>query len=268
MDISRYRVDGKKLKLSDLPTDETKKLDRGKIEQETADIGAQLTGLQDRLYAESQQSLLVVLQARDAGGKDGTVKHVFEPVNPQGIIVTSFKVPNEEDLKHDFLWRIHPHTPSAGMIAVFNRSHYEDVLVTRVHKLIDDKTAQQRFEHIRHFEELLISRGTRILKLYLHISPEEQRQRLQARLDDPSKNWKFNPGDLKERALWDDYTAAYEDALSATSTDDAPWYVIPADQKWYRNRVISQLLLETLEDMNPQYPKSEFDLTNVAVGKL
>lgn len=268
MDIQRYRVSGKKLKLSDYSTDDTKKLDRDEIEQGTAEIGKKLSKLQERLYAEGKQSLLLVLQARDAGGKDGTIKHVFEPINPQGVVITSFKVPNEEDLKHDFLWRIHPHAPAAGMMAVFNRSHYEDVLVTRVHDLIDDKVAEQRFEHIRHFEELLGSRGTRILKVYLHISAEEQRERLQDRLDDPEKHWKFNVGDLKERALWDEYTAAYQDALSATSTDAAPWYVIPADHKWYRNRVISQLLCDTLENMNPQFPEPEADLTNVAVGKL
>ncbi|GAA4018623.1 polyphosphate kinase 2 family protein [Deinococcus rubellus] len=267
MNLSDYRV-SKKFKLSGISTDDTGKLERDRAERETAEIGAKLTELQDRLYAESQQSLLVVLQARDAGGKDGTVKHVFEPVNPQGIIVTNFKVPNEEDLKHDFLWRIHPHTPAAGMIAVFNRSHYEDVLVTRVHNIIDDQEAERRFGYIRNFETLLASRGTRILKLYLHISAEEQRSRLQDRLDNPEKNWKFNPADLKERGKWDEYTRAYEAALSATSTDAAPWYVIPADHKWYRNRVISQLLLDTLSDMNPQFPKPEFDLTNVTVGAI
>ena len=267
MNLKRYRV-GKKLKLKDISTDDTDKLDRDEIEAETAEIGEQLTALQERLYAEGKQSLLLILQARDAGGKDGTVKHVFEPINPQGVVITSFKVPTELDLKHDFLWRVHPHAPAAGMMAVFNRSHYEDVLVTRVHGLIDDDTAKTRFKHIRHFEELLASRGTRVLKVYLHISLEEQRQRLQDRLDDPSKHWKFNPGDLKERALWDEYTRAYQDAMTATSTDTAPWYVVPADHKWYRNRVISELLLETLKDMNPQYPKSEYDLTNVAVGEL
>ncbi|AWN23596.1 polyphosphate kinase [Deinococcus irradiatisoli] len=267
MDLKRYRV-GKKIKLGNLPTDDTGKLNREDSEAETLEIGLELAKLQDRLYAESKQSLLVVLQARDAGGKDGTVKHVFELINPQGVIVTNFKVPNEEDLKHDFLWRIHPHTPAAGMIAVFNRSYYEDVLVTRVHELIGDQEAKRRFEHIRNFEALLADRGTRILKLYLHVSAEEQRQRLQERLDDPEKNWKFNPADLKERGRWDEYTRVYEDALSATSTDDAPWYVIPADHKWYRNRVVAQLLLETLRDMNPQYPEAAFDLTNVAVGAI
>ena len=267
MDLSAYRV-GKKLKLSGISTNDTGKLERDKAERETAEIGAKLTKWQEKLYAEGQQSLLVVLQARDAGGKDGTVKHVFEPVNPQGVVITSFKVPSEEDLKHDFLWRIHPHTPAAGMMAVFNRSYYEDVLVTRVHGLIDDQEAERRFEHIRNFEALLADRGTRVLKLYLHISPEEQRSRLQDRLDDPEKHWKFNPADLKERGKWDEYTRAYEAALGATSTDDAPWYVIPADHKWYRNRVISQLLLDTLSDMNPQFPEPAVDLTNVAVGAI
>ena len=182
--------------------------------------------------------------------------------------MVSFKVPSETETKHDFLWRIHAQAPETGMIAVFNRSHYEEVLVTRVHKLIDDKEAKQRFEHIRAFESLLSGRGTRILKIYLHISAEEQRTRLQDRLDDPHKRWKFNPGDLAERALWKDYDRAYEAALSATSTDEAPWYVIPADHKWYRNRLISELLLLTLRSMNPQYPEPDYDFTNVTVGPI
>jgi PPK2 family polyphosphate:nucleotide phosphotransferase len=265
MNLKPYRV-GKKLKLKDIRTDEGH--DQEETEAETAAFGEELAELQARLYAEGKQSLLVVLQARDAGGKDGTIKHVFAPINPQGVKVVSFKVPSETEQKHDFLWRIHAHAPEAGMIAVFNRSHYEEVLVTRVHDLIDDEEAKQRFEHIRAFESLLSGRGTRILKIYLHISPDEQRQRLQDRLEDPEKRWKFNPGDLKERARWKEYDRAYEAALSATSTDDSPWYAIPADHKWYRDRVISELLLETLRDMNPQYPEPDYDFTNVTVGEI
>jgi PPK2 family polyphosphate:nucleotide phosphotransferase len=224
-----------------------------------------LGALQDRLYAESRQSLLVVLQAMDAGGKDGTVKHVFAGVNPQGVRVTSFKVPTAEELGHDFLWRIHAHTPRRGDIAIFNRSHYEDVLVARVHELVDESTWRRRYHHINHFESLLHDAGTRIVKLFLHISREEQAQRLQARLDDPAKRWKFNRGDLGERARWDDYMAAYEEAIARTSTEHAPWYVVPADRKWFRNWAVSRIVIEALEAMDPRYPAPAEDLDGIAV---
>ncbi|MFC4455808.1 polyphosphate kinase 2 family protein [Deinococcus sonorensis] len=266
VDLSDFRVrPGEPVKLKHLDTHAPDGLSSEQAAVQTAQWQERLARLQDRLYAEAKQSLLVVLQARDAGGKDGTVKHVFEAVNPQGIIVTSFKVPSEQERAHDFLWRIHAHTPAAGMIAVFNRSHYEDVLVTRVHELIDKKEVHRRYQQICDFEAMLSSQGTRVLKLYLHISKDEQRKRLQDRLDDPEKRWKFNPADLEERARWSDYTDAYQDTLEATSTEVAPWYVIPADQKWYRNLLISKLLVRTLEDMDPRYPTSKLDLESIQI---
>lgn len=265
MKTEKYRVKAGKLKLADLKTDDTGKSSEEEALARITERRPRLAALQERLYAEGKQSLLLVLQARDAGGKDGTVEHVFGGLNPQGVTVHSFKVPSPQELSHDFLWRIHAAAPAAGMIAVFNRSHYEDVLVTRVHGLIDQKETEARYGHIRAFEELLASRGTRVVKVYLHISKDEQKERLQARLDDPEKRWKFNVGDLKERELWSDYTHAYQDALAATSTRAAPWYVVPADHKWFRNDLVGQLLLETLEDMNPQFPEPDFDPETVQI---
>jgi PPK2 family polyphosphate:nucleotide phosphotransferase len=216
----------------------------------------ELADLQDRLWAEARRSLLVVLQAMDAGGKDGTVSHVFRGVNPQGTRVASFKQPTNIELAHDFLWRVHQVTPRAGEIAVFNRSHYEDVLVTRVHKLITETTCKARYEIINSFEAMLVDGGTTtIVKIFLHISKAEQRKRLDARLDDPTKRWKFQPADLAEREHWDEYQVAYEDAISKTATDRAPWYVIPANHKWYRNWAVSCILIDTLRGMDPQYPE-------------
>jgi len=229
------------------------------------DLAERLGGLQERLYAESTRSLLVVLQAMDAGGKDGTVKHVFAGVNPQGVRVTSFKVPTDVELAHDFLWRIHGRTPSHGEIGIFNRSHYEDVLVARVHGLVDETTWRRRYHHINHFEALLHESGTRVVKLFLHISPEEQAERLQARLDDPTKRWKFNPGDLAERRRWDDYMTAYQEAIAHTSTEHAPWHVIPADRKWFRNWAVSRIVIEALEAMDPRYPEPAENLDGIAV---
>ncbi len=269
IDLSEYRVDVQRAKqgvrLSDWPTKAGDKEKRDETEQETAELQNQLSEWQEKLYAEGQQSLLLILQARDAGGKDSTVKHVLAGVNPQGIIVTSFKVPSDIEQKHDFLWRVHPHAPATGMMAVFNRSHYEEVLVTRVHGQVSGGQAQHHFAHIRAFEALLHDKGTRILKVYLHISPEEQKERLLERVQKPEKHWKFNIGDLDERAHWKDYTRYYQEMMEATSTDIAPWYVIPADQKWYRDRLISQLLVDTLAEMNPQFPAGDFDPSQVVI---
>jgi PPK2 family polyphosphate:nucleotide phosphotransferase len=218
------------------------------------ELRVELRELQERLYAESGQSLLVVLQAMDAGGKDGTVRAVFEGVNPQGVKVTSFKVPTDEERAHDFLWRVHPHAPRHGDIAIFNRSHYEDVLVVRVHGFAPKAVWSARYDHINAFEANLAAAGTRVVKLFLHISRDEQRERLQERIDIPEKRWKFNPGDLEERKHWDDYQAAYRDALARTSTAVAPWYVVPANRNWYRNWAVLSILVETLREMNPQYP--------------
>jgi PPK2 family polyphosphate:nucleotide phosphotransferase len=229
------------------------------------ELSERLMGLQDRLYAESRQSLLVVLQAMDAGGKDGTVKHVFAGTNPQGVRVTSFKQPTAEELGHDFLWRVHAVAPRHGYIGIFNRSHYEDVLVARVHELVEESVWRRRYRHINHFESLLHDAGTRVVKLFLHISREEQAERLRARLADPNKRWKFQRGDLAERALWDRYMAAYEEAIARTSSEHAPWYVIPADRKWFRNWAVSRIVIQTLEEMDPRYPAPAEDLDGIAV---
>ncbi|WP_415784501.1 polyphosphate kinase 2 family protein [Deinococcus saxicola] len=266
MKIETYQVrEGKKLSLKDHTTDGTKGVSKEEVKVRKAQLKLQMVKLQERLYAEEQQSLLVVLQTRDAGGKDGTIKHVFTGLNPQGVNVTAFKEPTSLELSHDFLWRVHAHTPAAGMIGVFNRSYYEDVLVTRVHGEVDKQEIQRRYDEIRAFEVSLQNRGTRILKFHLNISKDEQKRRFQDRLDKPRKEWKFSENDLSERALWDDYTKAYEDTLSATSTPTAPWYIIPADHKWFRNDLITQILLETLNDMNPQFPEIDFDPTKIVI---
>jgi PPK2 family polyphosphate:nucleotide phosphotransferase len=222
--------------------------------EETAELIRQLDPLQERLYAESKRALLIVLQAIDTGGKDGTIRHVMKEINPQGCQVTSFKVPTPEELSHEFLWRVHRHVPAKGLIGVFNRSHYEDVLVTRVHDFISEDEAEKRYREINAFETMLVRNGTTVLKFYLGISKEEQRRRLQERVDDPQKRWKFSPNDLKERRYWDRYQEVYARAISATSTKSAPWYLIPANRKWYRNYLVAKILVATLKQMDPQYP--------------
>ncbi|CAA9256731.1 MAG: Polyphosphate kinase 2 [uncultured Acidimicrobiales bacterium] len=266
-DAAQWRVEpGTKVHLGKIDTRSTDGAPGGKASTEAAmdELLHDLQGLQERLYADGGQSLLVVLQAIDAGGKDGTIKHVFRGLNPAGCRVVSFKVPSEEERNHDFLWRVHAKAPAKGEVVVFNRSHYEDVLVVRVHDIVPDDVWRPRYEFINDFEANLAASGTRIVKLYLHISKEEQAERFRARLDDPSKQWKFRKGDLDERAKWDDYVAAFEEAITRTSTDCAPWYVVPADRKWYRNWAVSRILIETLEDMDPQYPPAE-DLTGVVI---
>ena len=228
-------------------------------------LNGRLRNLQELLYAEGKHKLLIVLQATDTGGKDGVIRHVFRGVNPQGVKVANFKVPTPKELAHDYLWRIHQHTPGSGEIAILNRSHYEDVLVVRVHELVPQDVWERRFDHINAFERMLADEGTTILKFYLHISKEEQRERLQSRLDTPEKQWKFNVGDLKDRALWDDFMAAYEDMLSKTSTPWAPWYVVPADRKWYRNLVIGTTLVETLTNLDMAYPDPEDNLDEIEI---
>ena len=224
-----------------------------------------LRKLQDRFYAWDKRAMLIVLQGMDTAGKDGTIKHVMRGVNPQGVMVTSFKQPTPEELAHDFLWRIHKAVPKRSLIGIFNRSHYEDVLVVRVHNLVPPEVWQGRYEHINAFEKSLADSGVVILKFFLHISKEEQARRLQARLDNPDKLWKFNKGDLKERQLWDDYMAAYTDAVQKCSTSYAPWYIVPSDQKWYRNFVVGQIITETLAELNPQYPEPEEGLEDVVI---
>ncbi len=241
--------------------------DKQATEAATAKLSEQFTDLQRRLYAEGTQSLLVVLQAMDTGGKDGAIKHIFQEVNPAGVRIASFKAPTTAELAHDYLWRIHAQTPVKGEIAIFNRSHYESVLIERVRELVRRKTWKARYAQINAFEKQLAANGTAIVKFFLHISKEEQGERLLARLDDPTKQWKFNVGDIAERKLWDDYMAAYEDAVNKTSTGYAPWHVVPADRKWYRNYVVSRTLVDTLQAMDPQYPKRD-DLDSVDRGAI
>lgn len=224
-----------------------------------------LAELQDVLYADGSHRVLLILQGMDTGGKDGTIRHVFRDVDPIGVRTQSFKKPSETELAHDYLWRVHSQVPGDGELVVFNRSHYEDVLVVRVHGHIDDERAQQRFRHIREFEQLLVDEGTTIVKVFLHISKDEQAQRLQARLDEPDKHWKFSRGDLAERERWDDYQRVYAEAIQETTTPAAPWYVVPADRKWYRNLVVSQLLIDTLERLELRYPEPEDGLDEITV---
>ena len=254
----QYRVEhGHPVRLAEWSTDSTDgyegtKEDRAEL---LAGLNERLGDLQQMLYAESKHKVLVVLQGMDTSGKDGTIKHVFHTINPLGVRVANFKRPNDVELAHDYLWRVHEHAPRNGRITIFNRSHYEDVLVVRVNDLVAEQVWQRRFEHIRGFEQMLADEGTTIIKLFLHISKDEQRARLQERLDNPAKHWKFEHGDVTERAHWDAYTEAYEQAISETSTTDAPWYIIPSDRKWYRNLVVSTLLIEKLEALDMRYPE-------------
>jgi PPK2 family polyphosphate:nucleotide phosphotransferase len=256
MTKSKYLVKpGKKVKLSKLDTsDKGKFKDKAEAQEASEKNLHKLKDLQDVLYAQAQHALLIVLQAMDAGGKDGTIDHVFSGVNPQGCQVTSFKAPTPLELSHDYLWRIHHAAPARGMIGIFNRSHYESVLVERVKDLVPKHVWQKRYDHINEFERLLADEGTVILKFFLHISEDEQKQRLEARLHDPAKNWKFDAKDLEERRHWDAYIEAYEDALEKCSTEYAPWYIVPADHKWYRNWVISDTIVRTLADLDMKYP--------------
>lgn len=224
-----------------------------------------LAELQNLLYADGRRSLLVVLQALDAGGKDSTIRKVMTGMNPQGVKVTGFKVPTPEELAHDFLWRIHKVTPTKGMIGVFNRSHYEDVLVVRVRNIVPKMVWESRFDHINNFEKLLTDANTTVIKIYLHISKDEQKKRFQERLEQPEKNWKFNPGDLEDRKLWDKYQEAFEDVFARCSTSYAPWYVVPANRNWYRNVVIAQILIETLEAMDLNYPTINYEPSEVII---
>jgi PPK2 family polyphosphate:nucleotide phosphotransferase len=231
---------------------------------ELARLRDRLSGLQYLLYAEGSQSLLVVLQAMDAGGKDGTVRHVFDGLDPQGVQVHAFKQPTPEELAHDFLWRIHAATPRKGEITIFNRSHYEDVLVVRVHDLVPKDVWSKRYARIVAFEKNLVKSGTHILKFFLHISPEEQLARFKERLEDPQRQWKISESDYTERAYWDDYMHAYEAALEKTSTKHAPWFVIPADHKWYRDLAVSAIIVETLEALDMKVPPAHVDLADIA----
>jgi PPK2 family polyphosphate:nucleotide phosphotransferase len=257
----RFRIKpGKRAQLAKRdPADASAFPDRDAAEEQCRKDGEAINTWQDKLYAEGKRALLVVLQGTDTSGKDGTIRRVFNETGPLGVTVTAFRRPSEEELAHDFLWRAHLACPRRGVIGIFNRSHYEDVLVGRVRKLAPPEAIEQRYDQINAFEKMLAENGTTILKFMLHISKEEQRERLQERLDEPKSRWKFNPGDLEDRKLWDAYQVAYELMLERCSTAWAPWYVIPADRKWARNAAVGAIVRETLEAMAPQYPKPDWD---------
>ena len=259
LDTSRYLVrPGEPARLPDRPTDDTQGWDKAAAKAETERLIERMQELQERLYAESRQSLLVVLQAMDGAGKDSTTRSVLGPLNPQGVHVRSFKAPSAEERGHDFLWRAHAAAPAAGRIAVFNRSHYEDVLVVRVRGLAPPDVVEGRYEHIRAFERLLVDAGTRIVKLMIHVSPAYQLRQFVERVEDPAKHWKFNPADLDDRRLWPAFMEAYEIAMTRTSTADAPWIVVPAETKWFRNLVVARVLTDALEAMDPEFPPPAF----------
>lgn len=266
--MNRYRVKpGKPVKLAEWDPADSSEFDGGKKKgkERLAEMIGQLEALQELLYAEGKHKLLVVLQGIDTAGKDGIIRHVFDGVNPQGVKVANFKVPTAEELSHDYLWRVHKVAPPKRMIGIFNRSHYEDVLVVRVHELVPKAVWRQRYEQINQFEKHLTENGVTILKFFLHISKEEQKQRLQERLDVPTKRWKFAVGDLKERALWDQYMEAYEDAVNLTSTPWAPWYVVPANRNWYRNLVVAHVIAKTLRGFDMHWPEPAEDLSQVVI---
>lgn len=268
MQVDHYRVpEGSAVSLAEWSTEDTDGFDgdKRKAEDELEALNQRLADLQGLLYAEQKRKVLVVLQGMDTSGKDGTIKHVFRSVNPLGVHVANFKRPTDTELAHDYLWRVHQHSPSSGHITIFNRSHYEDVLIVRVHGLFPEAIWSRRYRHIVEFERMLAEEGAVIRKFFLHISKGEQKKRLQERLDNPKKQWKFEHGDINERKRWDDYQAAYEVALSRTSTELAPWYIVPSDRKWYRNLVINQLLVDTLESLEMRYPEPAHDLDEIVI---
>jgi PPK2 family polyphosphate:nucleotide phosphotransferase len=264
--MSLLRLPPGPVDLTAIPTDATPDFDGGKSEgkAELSALGAELADLQERLFAEgrsgSHRRLLLVLQGMDTSGKGGVMRHTVGLIDPQGVRIHSFKAPTEEEEQHHFLWRVRRRLPDAGYVGVFDRSHYEDVLIVKVHHLVDPRTVESRYDQINEFEQELVADGTVVVKCMLHISPETQKERLLARLDDPTKHWKYNPGDVDERQHWADYRAAYEVMLERTNTETAPWHVIPSDRKWYRNLAVGRLLLGALDGMNPQWPVADFDL--------
>ncbi len=257
---------GQKVDLANIPSKVNHPdFNKPSAETQIANNVAVMAELARRLYAENQRSVLLLLQGMDTSGKDGTIRTVMQGINPTSCQVVSFKKPSLEELEHDFLWRVHKRVPQKGNIGIFNRSHYEDVLIVRVHSLVPESVWSQRYDRINDFEKLLTTCGTVVIKCFLHISKETQRERLQARIDDEADHWKFNIGDLAERKRWDEYQQAYEVALKKCSTPHAPWHIIPSDRKWYRNLAVSQLLRKTLEELNPQFPPPEADLEGLVV---
>jgi PPK2 family polyphosphate:nucleotide phosphotransferase len=263
----QYRVQaGEGVRLSEIdPNASESYVSKKDVAAELEHQRQRLQELQTRLFAEQQRSLLIVLQAMDTGGKDGTIKHVFRGINPQGCQVWSFKKPSAEELSHDFLWRYHQRTPPRGIITIFNRSHYEDVLIVRVKNLVPEQEWRERYQSINEFEHMLTLNHIMVIKFFLHISKDEQKRRLESRLENPDKRWKFSSNDVQERLLWDDYQVAYQDALNNCSTEYAPWYIVPANKKWYRNLVIARTIADTLEAMNPQYPTEEAGLDQIII---
>ncbi|PAW60666.1 MAG: polyphosphate kinase [Verrucomicrobiia bacterium Tous-C3TDCM] len=265
----RYLVKyGTQLNLSEVDADELewapstfKSLGERKFEK----LRDEIQSLQKVLYAQGMHRILIILQAMDTGGKDGCVKHVFSRVDPQGINVKAFKKPSEEELAHDFLWRVHPHVPGNGQIAIFNRSHYEDIISVKVKKLRPDEVWKKRYRHIVDFERMLVDEGTTIVKFFLHISPDEQKSRLLSRLRQPEKHWKLNPDDIQDRSQWGEFMAAYEEMIGRTSTNHAPWYVVPANRKWYRNLVVAQIVVEHLRALNMKYPQPTWDPGSIVI---
>ena len=254
---------GIRLNLTTIDPDNTgdyQKSSKNKAKAVTKKLVKKLGALQERLYANNSRALLIVLQGMDTSGKDSTIKHVMSGVNPQGCKVVTFKTPSAEELGHDFLWRVHQKAPAKGQIGIFNRSHYEDVLITRVHGLIPDKMVKQRFNQINEFEELLVENGTTILKFFLHISKDEQKKRLEERINNPEKRWKFSAADLEERKFWNQYLSAFETMLSATSTSHAPWHIVPANRKWFRNLIIADRIVHALERMKLSTPSPAADI--------
>ena len=257
---------GRKVRLDDFDPEDTLGFDDKLAAREGLERNVKrLADLQYRLFAEGRRSLLVVFQAMDAGGKDGAIRRVMSGLNPQSCRVTSFKKPSDEELSHDFLWRIHHAVPARGEIGIFNRSHYEDVLVVRVHDIVPPGVWGERYDDINRFEKILVRNNVIILKFFLHISKSEQKKRLMARMDDPDRNWKITPEDFEERKFWDDYVGAYEDAIRRCSTPHAPWFIIPANHKWFRDLAISNILVETLEGLDMKFPPPKFDLSKIKV---
>jgi PPK2 family polyphosphate:nucleotide phosphotransferase len=268
LNVKEYQVKpGEKIKLSHWDPNDTGDFhgNKKRAQAETRKLNKRLQDLQEVLYAEHKHKILVILQGMDTSGKDGAIRHVFAGVNPQGVRVANFKEPTQDELDHDFLWRVHKQVPAKGELVIFNRSQYEEVLIVRVHELVPQEIWKKRFDQINDFEQMLAETGTTLLKFYLHIDLEEQKKRLQARLDHPDKHWKFRRGDLQERKLWPDYMQAYEDVLNKTSTEAAAWSIVPANHKWYRDWVIASTVVETLDRLGMKYPEPEEGLKDVVI---
>lgn len=267
--LERYWVKpGSKVELSKIDSGEKalfQGADKSEFEPQFHELQDQLQDMQKMLYAQNKHRILVVMQAMDTGGKDGCIKHVFSHIDPQGIHVRSFKKPTEEELSYDFLWRVHAKVPPRGQLVIFNRSHYEDIIAVRVKKLFPDEVWKRRQRHVVEFERMLAEEGTTIVKIFLHISKEEQKKRLEARLQNPVKHWKFNPDDLADRKRWDDFMAAYEDVMTKTSTEFAPWFVVPADRKWYRNLCVARIMVDTLAKLDMKLPKIDWDPKGIKI---